>query len=261
MTHAGRPWALGWPGPCHAMEVGGTGGGGHTGQGHGDSLSRHLCAHSFSPRTGMAPPQCGCLPGWCRRGTSGCGLLMGTARLPPAVMPTRVASCGWSCWAVSQVQAGLGEGEMAVGRRDGQEPSAIPLPRHVPIGQRPCAQGLGTAVPVASVPPGGPCAMVWRTARTAPMRRAVCPRPQVLAGMGRPAARPSLGRGAQPCGRSLCHLQPKVPVGPNVLSCFSWAPLEASSHVGFCAIVLELEISGSQRVVPGPEPSASPGSW
>ena len=112
-----------WDGLVHAMPChGGWGdGGGRTGQGHDGSLSRHPCARSFSPRTGMAPPQCGHLPGWCRRGTSGCGLLMGTARLPPAVMPTWVAPCGWSCWAVSQVQAGLGEGEMAVGRRDGEK--------------------------------------------------------------------------------------------------------------------------------------------
>lgn len=67
--------------------------------------------------------------------------------------------------------------------------------------------------------------------------------------------------GAQPGGRSLCHLQPKVPVGLDVLSRCSWAPSEAPSHVGFCALVLELEISGSQRVVPGPEASASLGIW
>ena len=39
--------------------------------------------------------------------------------------------------------------------------------------------------------------------------------------------------GAQPGGRSLCHLQPKVPVGLDVLSRCSWAPSEAPSHVGF----------------------------
>ena len=83
-----------WDSLVHALEVGGTGGGWGAGQGPGGSLSRHPHPCSFSPRTGMALPRCGLLPGWCRRGTSGCGLLMGTTRLPPAVMPTRVAPCG-----------------------------------------------------------------------------------------------------------------------------------------------------------------------
>lgn len=141
--------------PCH----GGWGDGqrgARNGQGHGGSLSRHPYARSFSPRTGMAPPQCGCLPGWCRRGTSGCGLLMGTTRLPPAVMPTWTAPCGWSCWAVSQVQAGLGEGEMAVGRRDGQESSAIPHPAMSPLGSAPVPRGWAPLCQWRVCPQGGP---------------------------------------------------------------------------------------------------------
>ena len=131
---------------------------GGTGEGHGGSLSGRParasvsmdpCAHSFFLGTGMTwPPQCGRLAGWCRRGTSGCGPSMCTSVPPPTGRPTMASPCRRSCWAVSQVQAGLGAG---AGRRDGQDPSAIPL-HPCPHRQRPRARGLGTAVPVASVP-------------------------------------------------------------------------------------------------------------
>ena len=53
---------------------------------------------------------------------------------------------------------GAGSGIGGSGKRDGQEPSALPS-HQCPRWWRPCAQGLGTAVPVVSVPQGEARAM------------------------------------------------------------------------------------------------------
>lgn len=245
MTSAGRPWALGWPGPCHAMEVGGRAVGGTLGRA-GEGLADTSVLIAF-PQNWMAPPQCvDVCPDGAGAARPGVGpFLMGTAGCP-AVMPTRVASCGWSCWAVSQVQAGLrGRGESGSGQEEMGRSSAIPP-------TPPCPHRAAPSVPRAGAPPAsgectprGPCAMVWRTARTVFDEEGCVPCP-AGAGMGRPAARPSLGRGPalweEPVPPSTQSAR-----GPECAELLQRAPLEASSHVGFCAIVLELEISGSQR--------------
>lgn len=99
-----------------------------------------------------------------------------------------------------------------MGRRAEQAPSAIP-PHQCPRWRRPHAQGVGIAAPVVSVPRGGPRAMVWKTAWTAPMRRAAYPSRQAPAGMG--ALLPSVALEGSAVGEAPCMAStPEVPAGP-----------------------------------------------
>lgn len=90
------------------------------------------------------------------RARPGCGLLMGTTGRSPArcqpgsLLRVELLGCepgtGWA-----------GGGEMAVGRRDGQEPSAIPHPAMSPSGSAPVPRGWAPPASGECVPQGVPC--------------------------------------------------------------------------------------------------------
>lgn len=83
----------------------------------------------------MWPPRCGPSAGWCRQGTSGCGHTVSTtATHGPA------SSCGWSSWAVSQVQVGWGLGEGGPGGSRGMADALTHLPTTVSPPVPPCPE-------------------------------------------------------------------------------------------------------------------------